>query len=152
MKRITDQPLVRYLGGDLWRLEEQFTYHVGSDDSTDVIVIPVGFETDFASIPKFLQGWYPKAGPYLPAAIVHDYLCVTKTRSSQAAAAIFLEAMEVLKIPRLRRYAFFYAVLWFGPQFEAQPLAELSERLERRRQELDPQPRPRKVLRYGKHW
>ena len=131
MKRITHQPLVRYIGGDEWRLEEEFFYRVGSDESDDVIIVPIGTITDFASIPPPFSAIYPKAGPYLPAAILHDYLCVTRLRSSDEAHAIFREAMEVLGIPRLRRELFYRAVMWFGPRFAAVTT-------------------PAKVLKYGK--
>ena len=72
MKRITEQPLVRFLGNGIWRLEEPFEYHVGGEKSHDVIVVPVGFVTDFASVPRAFWSLYPPTGPWAPAAIVHD--------------------------------------------------------------------------------
>jgi hypothetical protein len=125
VKRITHQPLVRYIGGDLWRLAEEFYYRVGSEDSGDIIIVPIGTITDFASIPWAFRGIYPKAGPYLPAAILHDYLCETRLRPSYEAHAIFREAMEVLEIPKLRREMFYRAVLWFGPRFDAVEVADV---------------------------
>lgn len=150
MKRITQEPLVRFLGGKFWRLEEEFVYHVGSEDSEDVIVVPIGYVTDFASIPQPFRGIYPKAGPWGPAAIVHDWLCDTRTRSSKETHLIFREAMEVIGIPKLRRELFYRAVSWFGPKFEAddtgQYLAETLEEVAHQRALM----MERKILQYGK--
>lgn len=54
-----------------WRLLESLGYY-GRDD---MIVVPAGFETDFASVPRSLQWLAPSTGRYTLAAILHDYLC-----------------------------------------------------------------------------
>lgn len=41
----------------------------------DIIVVPKGFETDFASTPRLLQNLFPPTGPWTKAAVVHDFLC-----------------------------------------------------------------------------
>jgi hypothetical protein len=38
------------------------------------IVVPKGFVTDYASIPRIFWSWIPAWGRYGPAAILHDYL------------------------------------------------------------------------------
>lgn len=38
------------------------------------ITVPVGFITDFASIPRFARWLLPKLGKYNKAAVIHDYL------------------------------------------------------------------------------
>ncbi len=55
-----------------WVLHTDLIYRVG--DTKDSVVVPAGFVTDFASIPKQLQSIFPALGPYLVAGIVHDYL------------------------------------------------------------------------------
>jgi hypothetical protein len=40
------------------------------------IHVPVGFDTDFASIPRLLQNIIQVNGKHRRAAVVHDYLCV----------------------------------------------------------------------------
>ena len=42
-----------------------------------VIEVPQGFETDFASVPRFFWRVVPPWGRYSPAAVVHDYLYST---------------------------------------------------------------------------
>ncbi len=44
----------------------------------DRIIIPAGFETDLASVPKFLWSFFPPFGDDLIAYIIHDYLYGTK--------------------------------------------------------------------------
>ncbi len=55
-----------------WVLHTDLIYRVGN--TRDSIVVPAGFVTDFASIPKELQSVFSALGPYLVAGIVHDYL------------------------------------------------------------------------------
>lgn len=47
------------------------------------IVVPEGFITDFASIPRFLWSIYPPTGRYQEAAVIHDwlYICHYSNRS-----------------------------------------------------------------------
>lgn len=42
----------------------------------DRFVVPVGFVTDFATVPQFLYWLIPSYGQYTNAAVVHDWLCV----------------------------------------------------------------------------
>ena len=43
-----------------------------------ILKIPKGFDTDLSTVPKILWGILPPFGNFLLAAIVHDYLYVTK--------------------------------------------------------------------------
>ena len=63
--------------GHRWRLVFQFQYHVGRRYSREVIKVPAGFITDFASIPKFL--WFlPSWAKFNKASILHDHLYQVK--------------------------------------------------------------------------
>jgi hypothetical protein len=59
------------------------------------IIVPAKFSTDFASVPRGLWNIFPPLGRYSPAAVVHDYLYRTQTRSRKLADDVFLEAMRV---------------------------------------------------------
>ncbi len=74
------------------------------------VCVPEGFVTDYASVPRLLWSIFPPAGEYKRAAVVHDYLCTTKTCSRFMADAVFREAMRELGVPRWRRIAMYYAV------------------------------------------
>jgi hypothetical protein len=96
------------------RLLEPLVYHVGSDDSSEVITVPAGFETDWASVPWFADGLIPAFGPHARPAILHDYLYATRGLngwySRKRCDEIFLEALEVVGVPWLKRSAMFRAV------------------------------------------
>lgn len=103
-------------------LEQSFGYY--SELLKRQIVVPVGFSSDGASIPKALQWLYHPYGKYLEAAVVHDFLCVTHNTDSITAALIFEEAMEVCGVSKWRRMKMHFAVRWFGPQFKAKDNAK----------------------------
>jgi len=116
MSRFTDplEPLGRYLpGGKLFRLEEPLVYEIGQEGSGRCVVVPRGFVTDFASIPRPSQVLIPK-DVGRRAAIVHDWLYATKGLKGfftrKRCDEIFLEAMEVLKVPWATRHAMYSAV------------------------------------------
>ncbi len=76
-----------------------------------------GYRSDFASIPRFFWRIFPPMGRYTYAAIIHDWLCDQQEQSYKYAAKIFLECMEYLEVPKIKRLAMYRAVLWFGPKF-----------------------------------
>ena len=112
-----------YIDGSHWRLTSAFDYHVGEESSREVIEVPKGFITDFASVPRILWNILPPTGPYGKAAVIHDYLYVMggiplpKSRLSYnkpKSDKIFLEAMEVLGVGRFKRNTMYLAVKLFG--------------------------------------
>lgn len=86
-----------------YRLLDPVSYDVGEPLSGDRITVPVGFETDFASIPRSLWSILPPFDKHLPAAIIHDYLYTIQTRTRKECDAIFLESMQVLGVGWFRR-------------------------------------------------
>lgn len=73
------------------------------------VVIPAGFQTDLASIPRALWNVLPPVGAYDRAAVVHDFLYrhggVTRVQADGA----FLEAMQVCGVGSFRRH-----LIWLG--------------------------------------
>ena len=100
--------------GRSWKLVKSFTYHVGSKFSRTYLKVPAGFITDFASIPWLFWTFLPSWGKYGKAAVVHDYLYQTQTKTRKESDQIFLEAMGVLGVRRWRKYPMYLAVRWFG--------------------------------------
>ena len=92
------------------KLLNEFDYHVGNETSPDVVKVPSGFITDFASTPFFI--W--KMGLYSKAAVVHDYLYQSKLRTRMEADAIFYEAMLVLGVPKWKAGLFYWSVRLFA--------------------------------------
>lgn len=63
-------------GRTLWALTEALVYW--PSNGHEPIVVPRGFVTDLASIPRPLWGWLPPDGPWAKAAVVHDFLYYTQ--------------------------------------------------------------------------
>ncbi len=95
----------------LFKVPQDFEYHVGHESSLDVAYVPKGFITDGASIPKI---FWPliggPLGPYAPAAVVHDFIYKYQLRDREEADRIFLEAMGVLGVAWWRRRSMWLAV------------------------------------------
>lgn len=78
--RITESFLVRELpsrevgGRQLVKLCEPLEYRVGGAESPEIIVVPCGFVTDFASIPFGVRNLFPALGRWGRPAIIHDFL------------------------------------------------------------------------------
>lgn len=84
-------------------------YKVRLKDKTSVIV-PAGFVTDFASVPRPLWSILPPWGKYSPAAVVHDYLCRKPGFPRKRADKIFLELMKALGVPFWKRHIMYRGV------------------------------------------
>ena len=106
--------------GRNWCLCRPFSYHIGSRHSRKIIIVPVGFVTDFASVPQFLWWWLPYWGKYGKAAVLHDFLyqshcCHLFLKGTRKEAdKIFYEAMIVGGTPQRRAYLMYLAVRLFG--------------------------------------
>lgn len=103
-----------------WVLLEKFTYVIGDlETGTEYVEVPSGFVTDFATT-KFLSWLLPPTGKYGKACVIHDFLCerkvikhkdgTTRVCSRKEADKIFLEAMEVLGVDLVTRYAMYAGV------------------------------------------
>lgn len=125
-KFLTNPPVQRPIPGEAdyvngappWVLRGELRYQ--SDLLGEILVVPEGFRTDFASTPWLFRRLFPQDGPYTQAAVAHDWLCVMRPPGidSKKAAKLFHEAMCVLAVPKGRREAMYRAVLWFGPKWD----------------------------------
>lgn len=114
MSRFTTPADLRLLDRYQWQLLAGFDYHVGDYPSEQIIHVPEGTVTDLASVPRVLWFIFPPHGKYAKAAIVHDYLYAQAIGTKAWADLVFLEAMEVLGVPRTRRRLMYWAVRLFG--------------------------------------
>jgi hypothetical protein len=109
----TDPLYLKYLDGTDWEVDRTFTY-VTDDGRT--ILVPAGFVTDFASIPRFFWRLLPPTGRYGKAAVIHDFLYRTPTAPFTRAEAdqVFADAMADLGVRAATRRAMWAAVRTFG--------------------------------------
>jgi len=99
---------VRHLGEGLWMVLAPFTYRLGHPAGAEFVHVPVGFVTDFASIPRPLWTFWPSpGGKYDKPSLIHDALYqrgyVESADGSKRiverseADTIFRDAMKVTK-------------------------------------------------------
>lgn len=110
------------LAGYGWELLTPLTYVTGSGYK---IIVPAGFQTDFASIPRIFWGLYG-FNPYGPAkfpAVVHDYLYSLRGGrfpdgsegfDRRESDDILREALQLVGERRSIRDTIYYAVRLFG--------------------------------------
>lgn len=115
MSKFTSMLVVSPLAdGKTWLLYSDFGYDVGTEGSGDRINVELGFKTDFASVPRPLWWWLSPWGKHGNAAVIHDYLYWTQTRTRKEADDIFFEAMTVLDVPSFDKRLMYWAVRIFG--------------------------------------
>ena len=56
--------------------------HIELSDKT-IITIPAGFEFDGSSVPRWLEVFFRRYGPFLFAALIHDWMYVTDYRRAE---------------------------------------------------------------------
>lgn len=74
------------------------------------ISVPIGFVTDFASIPRIFWSILPRDGRYTFPAVVHDYLYWTQEVDREIADEIFDIGMKEFDVGKTNRLAIYWAV------------------------------------------
>jgi Protein of unknown function (DUF1353) len=113
--------VVEELDDERWQLVDPVTY----EGNTETFVVPAGFETDFASVPRVFVWLLPRYGKYTKAAILHDWLCArvrAGTFDRADADGLFRRSMRELGVPFVRRWLMWAAVRWgAGPRSLVSP-------------------------------
>ena len=106
---------------DFWVVKKEFRYYIDGD-SNKLVIVPRGFLTDGATVPRLFWGLIPPWGRYGQAVVLHDYLCeflgywengqwVTITRKD--ADRIFDQAMVDLGVSSTLRRTMYMAVSFY---------------------------------------
>jgi hypothetical protein len=114
MSQFTTELKVSLIGDNLWQLLESFEYHVGEYPSKEIIKVPVGFKTDFASIPRVFWSILSPTGKYGKAAVIHDWCYWSACYNRKQSDKIFLEGMVVLKVSKWKQEVMYRASRQFG--------------------------------------
>lgn len=115
MSQFTTSLKVEPLPNGSWKLLAPFEYHIGVEESQEVIKVMKGFITDFASVPKLFWNIFPPYAPsYGKAAVIHDALYSNKFFTRKRTDDILLEGMKVLKASRFTQYSIYWAVRLFA--------------------------------------
>lgn len=116
MKAIKTTIVVRYMQEVskeiLWELKEEIVI----ETSKGLLVkIPVGFQTDFASVPKVFWSLISSIGKYNLASIIHDYFYTTHLLDRKSSDEEFLKWMMFIDPSRqIRNKIMYYMVRLFG--------------------------------------
>jgi hypothetical protein len=104
--------VVRRASDQLWEVVQPLVYR----GHRDTFVVPDGFLTDFASVPRVVIWLFPRFGRYTPAAVLHDWLVTTGLAtgavSSRDADALFRRVLQELGVPPVRRWLMWCGVRW----------------------------------------
>ena len=115
-------PVVSYVSGRLWRLEDPYAYQ----DQNHQITVPAQFEFDLSSVPRWLWWLIAPFELAVSAPLLHDFLyrysgsppsgTVSPPRSYSRGQAdrVFREIMEHEGVPGWRRTLGYLAVRVFG--------------------------------------
>jgi hypothetical protein len=93
------------LGRAFWRLSSPLVY---TSAIVGRVVIPDGFETDFASVPRLPLAHLLTGDTAHASAVVHDYL--VDIAPWRLAADVFREAMAAEGVPGWRQWMMYWAV------------------------------------------
>lgn len=89
-----------------WEVVEPLIYR----GNTETFTVPIGFVTDFASIPRILWSLVPPYGRYTKAAVLHDHFYVTQSITRRDADGLFRRTMKELGVSRLLSRVMWLAV------------------------------------------
>lgn len=93
-----------------FKLISSFKYHVGTYPSDKILIVPIGFKTDFASIPRIVWPIVSPFDEYAKAAVLHDWMYYKGMYSRKKSDEIFNEAMKVLDTPEWKRLLVYFFV------------------------------------------
>ena len=96
-----------------WEVLEEYSY----ETSKGLIVVPKGFKTDYASVPKIFRNIINTYGKHGRAAVVHDWLYSSECEidiTRPEAAKIFLEIMVEWDVKKYKRLLMYWLVRIFG--------------------------------------
>jgi hypothetical protein len=112
----TDLHLLALRDADEYQLLQPLIYETRAGD---FILVPAGFRTDFASVPRGFWNLFPRDGRGRDAAVVHDWLYEQQDSLFTRAQAdtIFREALAELGVSGWRRWIMWAAVRLGGRRF-----------------------------------
>jgi hypothetical protein len=120
MNKFTSDLIVKSYNETKWQLTEEFYFYFEEHGKRINVVVPKGFITDFASVPRILWSILPPTGRYTKAAVLHDYLYSNSSKletNRKQCDKMFLKGMEVLGVKRWVRNTIYRAVRIFGNKY-----------------------------------
>ncbi len=110
MSQFTSNFKGELIGKNKWKNLEEFNYHVGKYPSDEIITVPAGFITDFASVPRIFWAIISPIDKHGKAAVIHDYCYYYAYNNRKQSDIIFREALEVLEVAPWKVWCMYEAV------------------------------------------
>lgn len=111
--RFLDDLVLRDLDDAQWEVVREFRYDSAIFGGR--ILVPVGFRTNLASIPRYVPLAFALLGDTgRKAAVVHDFLYTVHMSDRETADQVFAEALDVLHYSAIRRWIMYQALRVFG--------------------------------------
>lgn len=98
-------------GRPVAKLLFSFSYY---DKSGTAFIVPAGFETDFASSPRWLWSVVPPLGSYSKAAVLHDFLYVHHQVTRKEADRMLRDGAKALGVGVVTRNLIWASARIFG--------------------------------------
>jgi len=109
MSQFTSNFKGELIGKNKWRNLEQFEYY-REEDEDEIITVPEGFVTDFASVPRIFWAIISPVDRHGKAAVIHDYCYATGIYNRKVSDVIFLECLDVLGVEPWKQWCMYKAV------------------------------------------
>lgn len=94
----------------IYYLEKEIRWIPDPSQNAPAVVVPAGFVTDLASIPRVFWSLLPPDGAYTFPAIIHDYLYWTQIHPRETADYVLRYGMEDMKVSSAIVLAIYNAV------------------------------------------
>lgn len=118
LTKLRVEKIGRKEGREIWKLTDELKYDFESTEfGTIHITVPIGFNTDFASIPRAPVVWLLFSGEGDEAATIHDYLYRVDSSPwvpKDFADRIFYQAMVDMGVEDMKCKSMYQAVHQFG--------------------------------------
>lgn len=112
----------------LWRLMEPLSFH--SDLLARTFTAPVGFETDFCSVPRVPLAYDLLGNRARKSGTIHDLLYTTHEVTREQADQVLREMLLVDGVNECEAEEFYLAVRMFGASHWGEPAAPTTADLE----------------------
>lgn len=115
MSQFTKPFIGELISKNKWKVYKEFEYHVGQYPSEEIIKVPVGFITNFASVPRIFWFIISPIDEHGKAAVIHDFCYyIGYNASKKRCDDIFREALQVLKCSKWKIFFMYWSVRIFG--------------------------------------
>lgn len=110
----TELVLQASAAADFWIVREPLIWDAA--DGRTAIIVPAGFTTDLASVPRLLRGMphFDVNGRARRPAVLHDFLYFTGMGGKRQADFAFYDALRFEGVSQWNAWLFWKAVDWFG--------------------------------------